>query len=638
MPQGSVLSPYLYAVYINGLHEALRRAGLGVRLYGRLVSLLLYADDVVLLARSPAELQKMLFVLDAYAAKWRFSLNQKKSKVVVVAKPSAKRDAKKYKWTLNGNKLDVVIEYKYLGVEMGKTVGSGRWNALLERLYRKAKSALALLLFRAGGSDGLSPTMIQRMWMAECRPLLEYGSELWGGMVSKDWERKLESLQYQFGKAALGLHGMPAAIGVRMELALPSMQSRRRQLKLGYWDKLCNADSSRLLSLIFRRRHAEVCAGGGQYSQLRAFQHTLRECSLGNSWLGRCSGSKATMWAKVSKQAASQVSWREEDVEMQSKSSLQLYATLGLRPAQIPQYVDDRSNIEGTRLLSKCRLGYLRLLDSVARDMAWPSLRARCLLCRSGTEENVQHFLSCPGLVSCQRAFDQVCRDKLSCLGVPGLFLLSGVLGRQRLQLLLAGSPSWPECPADQDQDAYRDLCGQAAWSLDKAVKNFLVACWRLRESVVGVLLVKRGVFCRTASTFTARDLLRKRIVSPTSPPSVAKFHNFWQKWVPVIKKDWHGSGRRKPANFYVVFHGRQTGVFYKWSDCVRSIASVEGSKVKGFDTLQLAEQTYSSSGIESDRSLCHPTTCRDILFLGIESDRSLSEERVSRGDEQELA
>ena len=44
-------------------------------------------------------------------------------------------------------------------------------------------------------------------------------------MVSKDWERKLESLQYQFGKAAIGLHGMPAAIGVRMELALPSMQS-----------------------------------------------------------------------------------------------------------------------------------------------------------------------------------------------------------------------------------------------------------------------------------------------------------------------------------------------------------------------------------------------------------------------------
>ena len=33
----------LYAVYVNGLHEALRERGLGVRVYGRLVPLLLYA-------------------------------------------------------------------------------------------------------------------------------------------------------------------------------------------------------------------------------------------------------------------------------------------------------------------------------------------------------------------------------------------------------------------------------------------------------------------------------------------------------------------------------------------------------------------------------------------------------------------
>ena len=48
----------------DGLHGALESAGLGVRVYGRQVPLLLYADDVVLLARSPAELQSMLRVLD----------------------------------------------------------------------------------------------------------------------------------------------------------------------------------------------------------------------------------------------------------------------------------------------------------------------------------------------------------------------------------------------------------------------------------------------------------------------------------------------------------------------------------------------------------------------------------------------
>jgi hypothetical protein len=41
VPQGAVLSPFLYAVYINGLHDALRAKGLGVMVYGRLVPLLL---------------------------------------------------------------------------------------------------------------------------------------------------------------------------------------------------------------------------------------------------------------------------------------------------------------------------------------------------------------------------------------------------------------------------------------------------------------------------------------------------------------------------------------------------------------------------------------------------------------------
>jgi hypothetical protein len=181
VPQGSVLSPYLYAVYINGLHEALRNAGLGIRVYGRLVPLLLYADDVVLLARSPAELQRMLFVLDEYAAKWRFSFNQKKSKVVVVGRPAAKRQAALLRWMLSGKVLELVGEYKYLGVETGKRVRSGRWNTLLQRLYRQAKSALSLLMYRAGGSDGLSATLTQRMWVAEGRPLVEYGCEPWGG-------------------------------------------------------------------------------------------------------------------------------------------------------------------------------------------------------------------------------------------------------------------------------------------------------------------------------------------------------------------------------------------------------------------------------------------------------------------------
>jgi hypothetical protein len=66
VPQGSVLSPYLYSVYIDGLHKALRRRGLGMWIYGKLVPLLLYADDIALLAPSAAMLREMLTVVSDY--------------------------------------------------------------------------------------------------------------------------------------------------------------------------------------------------------------------------------------------------------------------------------------------------------------------------------------------------------------------------------------------------------------------------------------------------------------------------------------------------------------------------------------------------------------------------------------------
>ena len=49
--QGCVLSPLLYALFINGLVHELNALGLGLEIGGTLVCALLYADDIVLLAK-----------------------------------------------------------------------------------------------------------------------------------------------------------------------------------------------------------------------------------------------------------------------------------------------------------------------------------------------------------------------------------------------------------------------------------------------------------------------------------------------------------------------------------------------------------------------------------------------------------
>ena len=80
------------------------------------LTILLYADDVVLISDNCKNLQTMLDIVSEYAYKWRFELNKKKSQVVIFG---TKR--KKGKWKLAGGELKTVNQYKYLGIEFTST-------------------------------------------------------------------------------------------------------------------------------------------------------------------------------------------------------------------------------------------------------------------------------------------------------------------------------------------------------------------------------------------------------------------------------------------------------------------------------------------------------------------------------------
>jgi len=81
--QGAVESPFLYSCFINGLAEDLRDRGLGVQsAAGILTPLLMYADDIVLLASSVDQLREMNKVASDYAFKNRYQFNGRKSAVM----------------------------------------------------------------------------------------------------------------------------------------------------------------------------------------------------------------------------------------------------------------------------------------------------------------------------------------------------------------------------------------------------------------------------------------------------------------------------------------------------------------------------------------------------------------------------
>ncbi len=82
LKEGCILSPSLFNLYINGLVKKMKRRDLGIEVDGLMVALLLYADDLTILAESEQDLQDMLKVLHQWTQKFDMSVNIDKTKVV----------------------------------------------------------------------------------------------------------------------------------------------------------------------------------------------------------------------------------------------------------------------------------------------------------------------------------------------------------------------------------------------------------------------------------------------------------------------------------------------------------------------------------------------------------------------------
>ena len=80
--QGCSLSPLLFNIFINDIALKIKACGKSVKIDGDTVGILLYADDIVLLADNEKELQDMLDILNNWCVFNNMSVNATKSNVM----------------------------------------------------------------------------------------------------------------------------------------------------------------------------------------------------------------------------------------------------------------------------------------------------------------------------------------------------------------------------------------------------------------------------------------------------------------------------------------------------------------------------------------------------------------------------
>ena len=67
--QEGVLSPILFSIYINKLIKQLKESKIRLKIKEETINTLFYADDIILLAEKPEELQELMNIVTNYCKK-----------------------------------------------------------------------------------------------------------------------------------------------------------------------------------------------------------------------------------------------------------------------------------------------------------------------------------------------------------------------------------------------------------------------------------------------------------------------------------------------------------------------------------------------------------------------------------------
>ena len=161
-PQGSVLSPLLFLIYVNDIP---------IDPFSNIVGVFRFADDLGFCTFAKSEktikyrLAKVLSDLEAWCSKWRIKPNAKKTQLIML---KTKKNIE-----LFGEKLTAVQQAKLLGVILDKKL---TFNAHIDENAKKGKQRLGLLKLLSGSKWGCKPETLMRLYKSYRRPVLEYGA------------------------------------------------------------------------------------------------------------------------------------------------------------------------------------------------------------------------------------------------------------------------------------------------------------------------------------------------------------------------------------------------------------------------------------------------------------------------------
>jgi len=183
--QGCVLSPSLFNIYTEYIFRGLESMP-GVKVGGRLINNLRYADDTALMAESSEDLQNLVTAVKNESAKLGLNINIKKTKSMVISRSEL---VPKARLLIDGTEVEQVKSFVYLGQLISE---DGRSDNEIKKRIHLAKMAF-LNMKKILINQDISGRTKFRLLKCYIWSLFLYGSETW--TTKKSTEAKIEAFE-----------------------------------------------------------------------------------------------------------------------------------------------------------------------------------------------------------------------------------------------------------------------------------------------------------------------------------------------------------------------------------------------------------------------------------------------------------
>lgn len=223
VPQGSVLGPLFFLLYINDMANDLP------------VKIKLYADDCVLYSTIDSHSDQMLLndafqQVVAWCKDWQMSVNFEKTVFMCITN---KKDKLSFHYSANNIFLSEVTEYKYLGLHITNTL---KWDRHIEKV---TANAYRRLFFLRRALKLSIPSVRLLAYKTVILPVLDYAAIIWDPYTQANI-KKLERVQRKAVRFIYNNYSRTSVTELLKQANLPALTERNRVSRLKFLFQLIN--------------------------------------------------------------------------------------------------------------------------------------------------------------------------------------------------------------------------------------------------------------------------------------------------------------------------------------------------------------------------------------------------------------